>query len=414
MDKIIRSLKIFFTKFVGFYKAENGEMWKYNDHLGFGTFRDERHILWITIIIFLTIILYKFCKKNKNQGKKTIKILMVTMLITRIVIQIVNTIMGSSLPKGRDLIPGQMCTILIYLLPLTIIFNWKKIKTPVFVLSMMGGIMTFLINDYFESGFLSFYTLEGMWAHTMLFVIPIAMMGLEEFKLEKNKIWQIIVTMLLMIMWAIFLNKILFKNYNPNYFYLERNMLPGNIGEKYFFFVYTLIFFILLALIYAIPLIYSKLDKWLIGDNIKLKRKINTIIIASIILISMIGMIYVKQKQKPKLNTEKDQINLALATTMMSEYSLDYTTEQIQKRLNRIVGENKVKVYDTLFGIKVKFIETGNKYNINDSIVNVKANKIRNVVSEIIIHDLEVILIMNLALSVGMICKSKIKTSEKA
>lgn len=385
----------------------------FDDGLGQGGFKDVREILWLTLIIIGTIALYKFCKNNKIKGKKLIKILMIIMLTVRIIVQIIKSVVGYSLPKGRDLIPGQMCTILIYLLPLTMLFNWKKIKTPVFVLSMMGALMTFLINDYFNSSFISFYTLEGIWAHSMLWIAPIAMIGLDEFKLEFKKIWQIIITMLLLIVWATFLNKILFKNYNPNYLYLERNMLPGQIGGKYFFFIYAIIFFILLVLFYTLPILYKKIIKFLIGENTKLKNRITIIFIVSIILLSGLWMINIKTHRVPKLNSEKKSINLAIMTTMMSEYSVDWTPEQLQKRLNRIVGENKVEVYNSLFGIKVKFLETGNVYNTNDSMANIKAIKIRNKVYEILTYILEIVLIINLILSVTWICKNKINIYKK-
>ena len=313
------------NKFFGFFRSENGEMMPFDDGMGQGGLEDVREILWITLIIISTIALYKFCRNNKIKGKKLIKILMISMLIVRIIVQIIKSVVGYSLPKGRDLIPGQMCTILIYVLPLTILGDWKKIKAPVFVLSMMGALMTFLINDYFNSSFLSFYTLEGIWAHTMLWIVPIAMIGLEEFRLEFKKIWQIIIAMLLLIVWATFLNKVLFKNYNPNYLYLERNMLPGQIGGKYFFFIYAIIFFILLLLFYTLPILHKRIVKVLIGENTKLKNRISIIVIVSIILLSVLWI-----------------------------------------RLNRIVGENKVEVYDSLFGIKVKFWDTGNVYNTFD------------------------------------------------
>lgn len=379
----------------------------FDDGIGQGGLEDVRSILWLTFIMVATIVLYKFCKNNKIKGKKIIKILMVIMITLRVIVQIVKSVVGYSLPKGRDLIPGQMCTILIYLLPLTILFDWKKIKTPVFVLSMMGALMTFLINDYFNSSFLSFYTLEGMWAHTMLWVVPIAMIGLDEFKLEFKKIWQIVIAMLLLMVWATFLNKVLFKSYNPNYLYLERNMLPGQIGGKYFFFIYAIIFFILLLLFYILPILYKKMIKILIGPNTKLKDKIDIIFIASILLLSGVLMIQIKAHQVPKLNSEKKSINLAIMTTMMSEYSVDWTPEQLQKRLNRIVGEDKVHVYNSLFGIKVKFLETGNVYNTNDSVANIKATKVKNKVYKILTYILEIVLVVNLGLSITLVCKNK-------
>ena len=124
-------------------------------------------------------------------------------------------------------------------------------------------------------------------------------------------------------------------------------------------------------------------------------------------------MINIKTHRVPKLNSEKKSINLAIMTTMMSEYSVDWTPEQLQKRLNRIVGENKVEVYNSLFGIKVKFLETGNVYNTNDSMANIKAIKIRNKVYEILTYILEIVLIINLILSVTWICKNKINIYKK-
>jgi len=408
----LRYVSIFISKFFGFYEMPNGEMWEYDDKLGYGNFIDERHILWIAIIMVLSIFLYQFCEKDKQKGKKIIKILMIIMLIVRIILQIVKTIVGYSLPHGRDLIPGQMCTILIYLLPLTVIFNWKKINTPVYVLSMMGGFMTFLMGDYFTSRFLSFYTLEGIWAHTMLWVIPIAMIGLGEFKLEWKKIWQVIVMMLIMLAWAMFLNKIVFKKYNSNYFYLENNMLPGNMGGKYFFLLYVIIFFVLLLSIYGIPKLYKKISKTLIKENEKLKKQITIIIVIGIIIMSQILMIYVKEHRETKFSEEEKSINLAILTTMLSDFSIDYSEEQIQKRLDNILGENEANVYKSLTGMKVKFLETGNVYNIRNSKANIKAVKISQIIHKYLTYILESILVINLIISTTIIYKNNRKANE--
>ena len=409
---MVADIAIFFNKFLGYFKMPNGEMCGYKDKLGYGTFMDERHILWLTLMIIIPVILYQFCKKNKEKGNKLVKILVTIMLIVRIIIQIVNSIMGSSLPHGRDLIPGQMCTILIYLMPLTIIFNWRKINTPIYVLSMMGGFMTFLVNDYFDSRFLNFYSLEGIWAHSMLWCIPLAMIALEEFKLEAKKIWQIIATMLIMLTWAIFLNKVLFKNYNPNYFYLERNMLPNNIGGKYFFFVYVIIFFILLLSIYLIPIIYKKISKFFTKDNEYLKKKIRIITIISIIIISQILVINVKTNRNTKYSDEEKDINLALLMTMINNKSVEYTKEELQKSVESILGKDRVQVYKGLVGIKIKFLQTRNVYNTINAKSNLRATVIRQKVNKVLGYVLKIIFIINVIIIAILIYKNNKKVIE--
>ncbi len=405
--KLITEIINFINKFFGFFKVANGEMHPYNDDLGYGTFEDARHIWWIAIVIVLSIVMYQYCKKNKEKGKKLVKSIVIFVLVIRIELQIIKSIVGCSLPYGRDLIPGQMCTILIYLLPLMIIFDWKKIRTPVCILSMMGAIMTLLINEYFDSRFMSFYTIEGIWAHTMLFVIPISLIGLGELKLEVKKIWQIIVTMLIMILWAIFLNKVMLKNYEPNYFYLEKNMLPGNLGGKYFFGIYTIIFFVLLGIIYILPVIIRKLSKVLIRGNEKIKKKITVIAIVSILIIAEILTIGAETNRKTKVNEEEKQINLAILLSMVENKSLDFREEQIQERLDSIVGENKVEVKKGIIGLKVKFKETGNKYKTINAKSNIKAVVIKGKVREILRYILEAILIVNLIIVIFLIYKGR-------
>lgn len=406
----MNNLKVFLQKFFGFYEMDNGEMWGYNDNLGYGNFWDTRYILWIVITIILSFIFYQFCKKYKEKGDKMLKELMVVMIVLRIFLQLIKSYVGYSLPRGRDLVPGQMCTILIYLLPLTVIFNLEKIYTPVCVLSMMGSFMTFLLGDYFESRFLSFYTLEGIWAHTMLWVVPFGMMGLGKLKLDKKNIWKVIVMMLVMIAWATFLNKVVFIKYHSNYFYLENNVLPGKIGGKYFILVYTAIFFTLLLSIYIVPVIYKKIVKLFIKDNEKLKKKINIIILISVIIFSQILMMYVKDNRNTKFSTEEKNINLALVANMLSDFSVDYDENQIQDSLNNIRGENDTKVYKGLTGIKVKFLETGNVYNIRDSKANIKAVIITKIVHKWCSYIFEAILIINLIIIIAMIYKSNRKS----
>ncbi len=57
--------------------------------------------------------------------------------------------------------------------------------------------------------------------------------------------------------WAMFGNKVLLTSSDPNFMYLERNGLPGDIGGKYYFLIYVAIFFFIYACIFM-PIIFYR------------------------------------------------------------------------------------------------------------------------------------------------------------
>ena len=139
------------------------------------------------------------------------------------------------------------------------LFKWDKIKTPIYVLSMMGGIITIIIGDYFDSSFMTFSTLEGIIAHTILLVVPIIEIATNRFRLEYKNAWQVIFGILILIVWATLANDFFFADYNTNYMYLKKNGLPGNLGGDYYFFIYIAIFMLMWSLIFGLPTLTRKL-----------------------------------------------------------------------------------------------------------------------------------------------------------
>lgn len=242
----------FFQKFFGYVHDSNGNYVPYFDSLGKGSFSDWRHFFWIGLSIALCFALYFLFKKYKKAGKITVYVLVILLLATRTINQTIRAIIGAEVPAWRAF-PFHLCTTMTFLLPLTILFKWDKIKTPIFVLSMMGGIITIIIGDYFDSLFMTFSTIEGITAHTILLIVPIIEIAIGEFKLEFKNSWQVIVGILTLIVWATLANDVFFRNYNTNYMYLKRNGLPGNLGGDYYFFIYIAIFMVMWGLIFGLP-----------------------------------------------------------------------------------------------------------------------------------------------------------------
>lgn len=248
----------FFEKFFGYVYDVNGNYVPYFDNMGGGAFSDWRHFFWIFASIALCFGLYFLFKKYKKAGVITVYVLVILLLATRTINQIVRASIGAEIPAWRAL-PFHLCTTMTFLLPLTILFKWDKIKTPIYVLSMMGGIITIIIGDYFDSSFMTFSTLEGIIAHTILLVVPIIEIATNRFRLEYKNAWQVVFGILILIVWATLANDYFFADYNTNYMYLKKNGLPGNLGGDYYFFIYIAIFMLMWSLIFGLPTLTRKL-----------------------------------------------------------------------------------------------------------------------------------------------------------
>ncbi len=253
----------FIRKFFGYYQYENEEgvlglPEPFKDELGQGAFSDWRHFVFIILVVLLCAILYQVFKRYKSAGIRTVFVLSIMMFTVRVINQVARAIMGAENPALRAF-PFHLCTVMSFLLPLVVIFNWKKLKTPVYTLSMMGGIITIILGEYFENQFLTFSALEGMSAHTILVLIPIIEIATGEFKFEFKKAWTVFIAMVILMLWATLANEVFFRGYDTNYMYLKENGLPDNLGGDVYFLIYVVIFLLMFSIIFGIPSLYRKI-----------------------------------------------------------------------------------------------------------------------------------------------------------
>lgn len=247
----------FLKKFFGYFYNENsGKPEPYQSGNGKG-YSDIRYYIWIILIIVLAIYLYKYFKIREKKGRKFLIITSSILFIVRFSNQLTRAIIGAEVPAFRAF-PFHLCTVMTFLLPIVIIFNLKKLKNAVYPLSIMGGIITVFINGYFDNSFLTFSSIEGMTAHSLLIILPIVDMAVSHFSLNIKKIYEPIILIFILMGWATLGNEVFFKGYDTNYMYLKKNELPNDFGGKYYFLIYVTIFFILLSLVYFIPYFYRK------------------------------------------------------------------------------------------------------------------------------------------------------------
>lgn len=244
----------FFRKFFGYFKDANGNISPYQDGGGKGVFDDYRWWLWIAAIAILAVLLYFVFKKHKKAGKICIIVTVSLLIGVRFINQIVRACIGAESPFWRA-IPFHLCTVMTFLLPLTILCKWDKIKTPVFIISMMGALITMLVNDYFDNAFLTFSALEGMAAHSILFLVPLYEIAIGEFRIDYKKWWHVVIGMLVLMAWAMLANLILIYGYHidSNYMYLMHNALPFGGDSPIYLLYYVLIFCVFMVAILGLP-----------------------------------------------------------------------------------------------------------------------------------------------------------------
>ena len=249
----------FFQKFFGYFRDDYG-ISTYHSGGGAGSFSDFRHFAWMAIAIILCFGLYRLFKKYPRAGRITIVIMLASLFSVRFINQTIRAIIGAEVPAWKAF-PFHLCTVMTFLLPIVYFFKLDKLKNATYVLSMMGGIITIILGDYFDDTFMTFSTLEGMSAHTILLLAPIIEMSLGNFKLEYKNIWQVFVGIGVLLVWAVLANEVYFRGYNNNYMYLKENALPNNIGGDYYFLIYALIFLVMINIIYGAPTLYRYLKK---------------------------------------------------------------------------------------------------------------------------------------------------------
>jgi uncharacterized membrane protein YwaF len=221
----------------------------YSDDLGEGPF-GWRHLLWMLVVVAVAILAGRWFAKHPKQEKRIVFVLVVELFLFRFFHQTARALIGVETPWTQAF-PFHMCTVLTFLLPLTVVFDWKKIKTAVYTLSIMGGTITLILGDYFGSRFLNLYAWEGMWAHTLLIWVPIFELASKRHVLSFKDAWTTIAGILILMGWASLANHVFYKGLDPNYMYLMHNELPFGNDQNFFFF-YVLIFLVFFFAIFGI------------------------------------------------------------------------------------------------------------------------------------------------------------------
>lgn len=244
----------FFEKFFGYYRYNNNQILglpePYQDQLGLGSFSDPRHYLLMIIIVCLAIGLFLLFKKHPKIGGYFIYGFSLIMILGR-VINVIYRLSIGAYPNGFIALPWDLAEMLALLLPIVVFFKLEKLKSPVYSLSIIVGIILIIIGDYFNNQFINFYTFEKLFYSSLLILIPIIQIGIEGFKFEFKDIWLNVTGFAIGIALSLLGNFVIFVQFNPNFMYLNGNPFPNQFMGGYYWILLGVIYVLLLVVIYS-------------------------------------------------------------------------------------------------------------------------------------------------------------------
>ena len=128
----------------------------------------------------------------------------------------------------RTLISFQMCGINNVLLPIVIWFDIKPMKDFVYTTSVIGGIAvilypsTVLFGDPFT---ITFPMVRSLVVHLILVILPLYLIRIGEFRLEKKYWYRSLIGSILTALWALYGN--LFVDSEANFMFMTKNPFYG-------------------------------------------------------------------------------------------------------------------------------------------------------------------------------------------
>ena len=226
------------------------------------------HFIYL-FVIFGTAMLWTFLFKNKSQRAKdrTVKIvayLTIGLYIADFFIMPLCDSYGYEISAWK--LPFNICTLMAIMVPF-VQFNpkFKKIKTPVIVLSIAASLMWMIVPASALGGQppLSYVVFQTFMYHGFLFCWGFLSLTLGENKLHIKHCWKEFVGILIIFLIALFGNTVYPQDYN--WFFIRGNGLIPGVND---FFMPIIV----IAGVFAVCLCIYGIYYAIVGINYKIKK----------------------------------------------------------------------------------------------------------------------------------------------
>ena len=129
-------------------------------------------------------------------------------------------------------LPFHLCNTALFITPLCLIFNWKKLFYFTYFINVLGAFLAIVMPDIGESTFFETETFRFYTDHYQAFYMPLLIVGLGIFPRPKWKEFKYSLTVFTFYFVAMLIVNAWFTNYNPdvNYFFLNNDFIPDKFG----------------------------------------------------------------------------------------------------------------------------------------------------------------------------------------
>lgn len=198
----------------------------FSDNLAGGAFADWKHFLWIIVAPLVGVATYRYFRSNPHKARRNVVLLSILLLSLRTTFQILKVTYGDGASISTSNSIPSICGVMGFPLPIVALLKIEKLKTSVYVISMMGGFATIAFGEYFTSNFITFYTIEGIVSHTILIIIPLIEIASRNFSLNFKKSWQVL-RLACSHLWLgrVSPTRFCLEKYDTNYMYLKESGL---------------------------------------------------------------------------------------------------------------------------------------------------------------------------------------------
>jgi len=219
--------------------------------------------LWCPLHICLIVALFSWFvaaffifRRYKKLGLAVTKVVCILMISFRIFRMLLLMITGKE--SVVQALPWHLCHVMAIVFPLFFLTNTKKGFLPIVVVTLFGGILTFLFGDYYKFEVLSFLQIESLLLHFMMPTVVAGVLATGWFKIGMKEFWQIPIGLVLLVCWAELGNTLV---PGSNYLYLRESGLPFNLfGNAHFYFTYAVLL-VIMAIAFFSPIIIIRLIK---------------------------------------------------------------------------------------------------------------------------------------------------------
>ena len=244
--------------FKDFWTNENNPILEQSEYM-YGT----RHLLILLCVTILAVMLsIIFSSKSKKSQQILLYVLAGILLFFEISIRIVNLIVISEYSFkniATIILPREICSIMVWVFIITI-FTKKQV---LYNFSVIGGLLATVIFLLYPAvglnrTYMSFACIYSVVSHMIAFIYGVLMLSFGLVRFEFNKIWHIYLCFVIMFLWGVLLDFVIFPG--ENYMYLINDPLQLNVKVPYQI-IYGIALVIYVAIYYIVSYLKLKIIK---------------------------------------------------------------------------------------------------------------------------------------------------------